>query len=71
MFAHIGALIVVLMTAGPVLAQAQVPAIAPVKPVKMVVLGDSLSAGLGLQAGAGRHIDLPPCVHSVSEDKQS
>ena len=26
---------------------------------------------VGLQAGAGRHIDLPPCVHSVSEDKQS
>jgi acyl-CoA thioesterase-1 len=48
MFAHIGALIVVLMTVGPVSAQAQAPA----KPIKMVVLGDSLSAGLGLQASA-------------------
>jgi hypothetical protein len=26
---------------------------------------------MGLQAGAGRHINLPLCVHSVSEDKQS
>jgi AcrR family transcriptional regulator len=26
---------------------------------------------LGLQAGAARHIDLPQCVHTVSEDKQS
>src|SRR6188508_1609024 len=50
MFAHIGALIVVLMTAGPVLAQA--PTQAPAKPLKMVVLGDSLSAGLGLSASA-------------------
>jgi len=33
-------------------AQAQVPATAPAKPVKMVVLGDSLSAGLGLPAPA-------------------
>ena len=39
-----------LMTAGPVLAQT--PAAAPDKPVKMVVLGDSLSAGLGLSAPA-------------------
>ena len=50
MFAHIGALIVVLMTAGPVLAQATTQA--PAKPLKMVVLGDSLSAGLGLSASA-------------------
>jgi acyl-CoA thioesterase-1 len=35
-----------LMTAGTVLAQA------PAKPIKMVVLGDSLSAGLGLSASA-------------------
>ena len=63
MFAHIRVLIVALMTAGAVLAQAQaqaqaqdqaqVPATAPAKPVKMVVLGDSLSAGLGLQARQG------------------
>src|SRR6266496_263820 len=54
MFAHIRVLIMALMTAGPVLAQvpAQVPATAPAKPVKMVVLGDSLSAGLGLSASA-------------------
>jgi len=50
MFAHIRVLIVALMTAGPVLAQA--PAAAPAKSVKMVVLGDSLSAGLGLSASA-------------------
>ena len=50
MFAHIRVLIMVLMTAGPALAQA--PATAPAKPIKMVVLGDSLSAGLGLSASA-------------------
>src|SRR5215213_4618166 len=54
MFAHIRVLIVALMTAGLALAQApaQAPATAPAKPVKMVVLGDSLSAGLGLSATA-------------------
>jgi acyl-CoA thioesterase-1 len=58
MFAHIRVLIVALMTAGPVSAQAQpqaqaqAPATASAKPVKMVVLGDSLSAGLGLSASA-------------------
>jgi acyl-CoA thioesterase I len=46
MVAHILVLIVALMTAGTVLAQG------PAKPVKMVVLGDSLSAGLGLSASA-------------------
>ena len=50
MFAHIGVLIVVLMTAAPVLAQS--PAEVAAKPVKMVVLGDSLSAGYGLPASA-------------------
>jgi acyl-CoA thioesterase-1 len=65
MFAHIGALIVVLMTAGPVLAQAQVPAIAPAKPVKMVVLGDSLSAGLGLQVSAA----FPARLQKALDDK--
>jgi acyl-CoA thioesterase I len=39
-----------LMTAGT--ASAQAPAAAQAKPVKMVVLGDSLSAGLGLSASA-------------------
>ena len=52
MFAHIRVLIVALMTAGPVWAQTQAPAATPAKPVKMVVLGDSLSAGLGLSASA-------------------
>jgi acyl-CoA thioesterase I len=48
MFAHIRVLIMALMTAAPALAQT--PAAAPDRPVKMVVLGDSLSAGLGLPA---------------------
>jgi acyl-CoA thioesterase-1 len=48
MFAHIGVLFVALMTAVP--AFAQTPAAASDRPVKMVVLGDSLSAGLGLPA---------------------
>ncbi|WP_324417305.1 arylesterase [Bradyrhizobium sp.] len=39
-----------LMTAS--LALAQTPAAVPAKPLKMVVLGDSLSAGLGLQGSA-------------------
>ena len=38
------------IVAGPV--SAQTPAAAPVRPVKMAVLGDSLSAGLGLSASA-------------------
>src|SRR5260221_12932836 len=46
MFTHILVLIMALMTAGTVLAQT------PAKPLKMVVLGDSLSAGLGLSASA-------------------
>jgi acyl-CoA thioesterase-1 len=54
MFAHMrvlvmGALVLGLMTAGPVLVQNRAAA-APANPVKMVVLGDSLSAGLGLSA---------------------
>ncbi len=50
MFVHILVLIMALMTGGP--AFAQTPAAGPAKPVKMVVLGDSLSAGLGLSASA-------------------
>jgi acyl-CoA thioesterase-1 len=50
MFAHMLVLGLALM-AGET-ASAQTPAIAPAKPVKMVVLGDSLSAGLGLPASA-------------------
>jgi acyl-CoA thioesterase-1 len=41
---------VALMAAGP--APAQTPAANAAKPIKMVVLGDSLSAGLGLSAAA-------------------
>ncbi len=46
LFAHILVLIMALMTGGTGFAQA------PAKPIKMVVLGDSLSAGLGLSATA-------------------
>jgi acyl-CoA thioesterase-1 len=48
MFVHILVLGVVLMTAGTGLAQAEAAA----GPIKIVVLGDSLSAGLGLPAPA-------------------
>ena len=50
MFAHMLVLGLCLMAAGPALAQA--PAASAKKPIKMVVLGDSLSAGLGLSAPA-------------------
>ena len=46
LFVHILVLIMVLMTGGTGFAQA------PAKPLRMVVLGDSLSAGLGLSAAA-------------------
>ena len=71
MFAHIRVLIVALMTAGLVLAQAppqaqaQAPATASAKPVKMVVLGDSLSAGLGLSASAA----FPARLQKALSDK--
>jgi acyl-CoA thioesterase I len=51
MFVHMLVLSVVLMTAANA-ALAQAPAPAETKPIKMVVLGDSLSAGLGLPAAA-------------------
>jgi acyl-CoA thioesterase I len=50
MFVHMLVLGLCLMAAGPALAQT--PAAAAAKPIKMVVLGDSLSAGLGLSAPA-------------------
>ena len=50
MFAHMLVLGVALMVASSAFAQA--PAAGPGKPIKMVVLGDSLSAGLGLSAAA-------------------
>ncbi|NOJ50523.1 arylesterase [Bradyrhizobium sp. WSM 1744] len=67
MFAHIRVLIVTLMTAGALLAQSQaaVPAQTPAKPVKMVVLGDSLSAGLGLPASAA----FPARLQKALNDK--
>lgn len=49
-FAHIIVLFLALQMAGP--AWAQTAGAAPGKPIKMVVLGDSLSAGLGLPASA-------------------
>ena len=50
MFVHMLVLGLALMTAEPALAQT--PAAGEAKPIKMVVLGDSLSAGLGLPASA-------------------
>ena len=50
MFLHILVLIMALMTTQTCLAQSS--ATSPAKPIKMVVLGDSLSAGLGLSASA-------------------
>ena len=50
MFAHMRVLGMVLMLAGT--AFAQTPAAGVTRPIKMVVLGDSLSAGLGLSASA-------------------
>jgi acyl-CoA thioesterase I len=50
MFMHILVLAIVFMTAGT--ASAQTSATGPTKPIKMVVLGDSLSAGLGLSAAS-------------------
>ncbi|HXO71907.1 MAG TPA: arylesterase [Bradyrhizobium sp.] len=49
-FAHLLVLGLALMVGG--MASAQTLAVAPAKPIKMVVLGDSLSAGLGLPASA-------------------
>jgi len=50
MFVHMLVLGMALMAAGA--ASAQAPGAKPAKPIKMVVLGDSLSAGLGLSASA-------------------
>jgi acyl-CoA thioesterase I len=50
MFAHM--LVLGLNLANAATASAQTPAVSVAKPVKMVVLGDSLSAGLGLSASA-------------------
>jgi acyl-CoA thioesterase-1 len=50
MFVHMLVLGLTLMAGGT--AWAQAPAAVPVKPIKLVVLGDSLSAGLGLPGSA-------------------
>jgi acyl-CoA thioesterase-1 len=50
MLVHILVLMVALMTAQTALAQT--PASQPARPIKIVVLGDSLSAGLGLPASS-------------------
>ena len=52
MIVHILVLGVVLMTAGTGFAQTQTETTAAAKPIKIVVLGDSLSAGLGLSGSA-------------------
>ena len=74
MFAHIRVLIMALMTAGimtgPVLAQTPAQESvkesvkAPAKPLKMVVLGDSLSAGLGLSASAAFPVRLQKALEA-------
>ena len=61
MFVQILVLIVALMTAQTAFAQAQPAA----KPIKMVVLGDSLSAGLGLSAAAS----FPERLQKTLKDK--
>jgi acyl-CoA thioesterase I len=63
MFVHILVLLVALMTTQSVSAQG--PANAGTRPIKMVVLGDSLSAGLGLQASAA----FPERLQKALKDK--
>jgi acyl-CoA thioesterase-1 len=65
MFLHILVLLVALMTTQSVSAQAPAPTHAGTRPVKMVVLGDSLSAGLGLQASA----TFPERLQKALKDK--
>jgi acyl-CoA thioesterase-1 len=61
MFVQILVLLVALMTAQSALAQTQPTA----RPIKMVVLGDSLSAGLGLSASAS----FPERLQKALKDK--
>src|SRR6266550_4056417 len=60
MFMHIVVLVVALVTGGTALAQAATAT----RPVKMVVLGDSLSAGLGLSASAAFPMRLQKSLKS-------
>jgi acyl-CoA thioesterase I len=62
MFVHMLVLGMALMVAGAALAQAS--GVTPAKPIKMVVLGDSLSAGLGLSASAAFPAQLQKSLQS-------
>jgi acyl-CoA thioesterase-1 len=62
MFVHMLVLGMALMAAGAALAQPPGPK--PAKPIKMVVLGDSLSAGLGLSASAAFPAKLQKSLQS-------
>ena len=62
MFAHM--LVLGLLLLAPATAQAQATAARETKPVKMVVLGDSLSAGLGLSAPAAFPARLQKALQS-------
>src|SRR5688572_7819018 len=62
MFAHM--LVLSLMLLAPATAFAQATAARDTKPVKMVVLGDSLSAGLGLSAPAAFPARLQKALQS-------
>src|SRR5450432_3287122 len=62
LFVHMLVLGFVLLTAGT--ASAQTQAAGPAKPVKMVVLGDSLSAGLGLSGSAAFPVRLQKALDS-------
>jgi acyl-CoA thioesterase I len=65
MFVHMLVLGVALAMAGTALAQTPAPnAPAPAKPIKMVVLGDSLSAGLGLSASAAFPVRLQKSLNA-------
>jgi acyl-CoA thioesterase I len=63
MFAHMLVLALCLLAAAP--APAQTPAANAAKPIRMVVLGDSLSAGLGLSASAA----FPERLQKSLQDK--
>ncbi len=63
MFVHILVLMVAMMTAQTAFAQA--PSAGGTRPIKMVVLGDSLSAGLGLSASAA----FPERLQKALKDK--
>src|SRR5204863_6704680 len=62
MLVHILVLIMALMTTQSVFAQT--PAAGPAKPIKMVVLGDSLSAGFGLPAAGAFPVRLQKALQA-------